>query len=76
LVVTLRNPELDRAAALRPIAVGDAYRKAAAEELITARNDALLQMRRAGSLVLDVAPKDVSRAVVDQYLDLKRRGRL
>ncbi len=76
LVVTLRNPELDRAAASRPIAVGDAYRKAAAEELITARNDALLQMRRAGSLVLDVAPKDVSRAVVDQYLDLKRRGRL
>lgn len=76
LVVTLRNPVLDATATARPVDVGDAYRKAAAEELISARADALLQMRRAGALVLDVPPANAARAVVDQYLELKRRGRL
>ena len=75
-VVTLRNPALDATATARSVVAGDAYRKAAAENLIGARNDALLQMRRAGALVLDVPPANAARAVVDQYLELKRRGRL
>jgi len=33
-------------------------------------------MRRAGVLVLDVAPARAAEAVVDKYLALKRRGRL
>ncbi len=76
LIVTLRNPELDGTAATRPETVGDAYRKAAAEELLTARADALTEMRRAGVLVLDVSPERASPAVVERYLELKRRGRL
>jgi uncharacterized protein (DUF58 family) len=76
LVVTLRNPDLDRTAAGRPGEVTGAYRKAAAEELLAARGDALTDMRRAGAVVLDVPPESASRAVVEQYLELKRRGRL
>ncbi len=76
LVVTLRNPDLDRAAAARPAEVSEAYRKAAAEELLEARGEALAGMRRAGAVVLDVPPGSASRAVVEQYLELKRRGRL
>ena len=76
LVVTLRNPVLDATATARPTDVGDAYRKAAAEELLSARSEALLQMRHAGALLLDVHPANAARAVVDQYLELKRRGRL
>jgi uncharacterized protein (DUF58 family) len=76
LVVTLRNPDLDRAATVRPDSVHDAYRKAAAEELLRARNDALAVMRGRGALVLDVAPDRASWAVVDRYLELKRRGTL
>jgi uncharacterized protein (DUF58 family) len=76
LVVTLRNPELDRVATSRPDLVVDAYRKAAAEELIRARNEALSAMRRSGAVVLDVPPEHASSAVVDRYLELKRRGRL
>lgn len=76
LVVTLRNPDLDRAAVKRPVEVGEAYRKAAAEALLAARGDALAEMRRAGAVVLDVPPQSASRAVVEQYLELKRRGRL
>jgi uncharacterized protein (DUF58 family) len=76
LAVTLRNPELDQVAALRPATAHDAFRKAAADELLRAREEALGHMRRAGVLVLDVPPERAAQAVVAQYLELKRRGRL
>jgi uncharacterized protein (DUF58 family) len=76
LAVTLRNPELDAAAMQRPETTRDAYRKAAAEELLHAREEALGHMRRAGVLVIDVTPERAAQAVVSKYLDLKRRGTL
>ena len=76
LAVTLRNPEIDAVAGVRPTAARDAFRKAAAEELLHAREEALGHMRRAGVIVLDVPPERAAQAVVAQYLDLKRRGRL
>ncbi len=76
LVVTLRNPDLDSIATNRPVVTRDAYRKAAAEELIAAREDALAQMRSTGAIVLDVPPGQASVAAVDAYQELKRRGRL
>lgn len=76
LVVTLRNPGLDAVAGERPAVAADAYRKAAAEELLHAREDALARVRQAGALVLDVDPRRASGAVVERYLELKRRGRL
>ncbi|HXF96123.1 MAG TPA: DUF58 domain-containing protein [Gemmatimonadales bacterium] len=74
LAVTLRNPALDRVSTARPAAARDAYRKAAAEELLRAREEALGHMRRAGVLVLDVPPQRAAEAVVAQYGELKRRG--
>lgn len=76
LVVTLRNPELDSTAEAPPDSVDSAYRRAAAEEMLAARGEALAQMRAAGALVLDVHPDQVSTAVVEKYLALKRHGRL
>ena len=76
LAVTLGNPELEQVATLRPVASRDAFRKAAAEELLHARNEALGHMRRAGVMVLDVPPQRAAQAVVAKYLELKRRGRL
>jgi len=76
LAVTLKNPELEHVAALRPAVAHDAFRKAAAEELLRARDEALGHMRRAGVLVLDVPPDRAAQAVVAKYLELKRRGRL
>ena len=76
LAVTLRNPELDAVAAGRPTTPRDAFRKAAAEELLHAREEALGHMRRAGVLVIDVTPERAAQAVVAKYLDLKRRGTL
>jgi uncharacterized protein (DUF58 family) len=76
LAVTLRNPELDAVATLRAATPRDAFRKAAAEELLHARDEALGHMRRAGVLVIDVTPERAAQAVVAKYLDLKRRGTL
>lgn len=76
LAVTLRNPELDLVATARPDDVRDAFRRAAAEELLRAREEALGHLRRAGVMVLDVPPARAAQAVVREYLELKRRGRL
>jgi len=76
LAVTLRNPELDSVAMARPTVAREAFRKAAAEELLHAREEALGYMRRAGVIVVDVPPARAAQAVVTRYLELKRRGRL
>src|SRR5690606_30333550 len=52
------------------------YERAAAEELLLAREEALLRMRRSGASVVDVSPRSMAGAVVNRYLELKRRGRL
>lgn len=76
VTVALRDPSLDRLATERPPTVAAAYERAAAEELLQAREAALLAMRGRGIVVLDVAPAGAAEAVVDQYELLKRRGAL
>jgi uncharacterized protein (DUF58 family) len=72
--VTLRDPSLERLAAARPASVSAAYERAAAEELLEARELALSELRSRGVLVLDVLPDGAARAVVQQYERLKRRA--
>jgi len=74
LAVTLRDPALERLATTRPATTDDAFRRAAAEELLEARETALAELRSAGVLVLDVLPDGAARAVVDQFERLKRRA--
>ncbi len=76
LAVTLRDPALERLGTRRPATVPEAYDRAAAEELLAAREEALADMRRRGVLVLDVPPARAAEAVVHQYDRLKRRGLL
>ncbi|MGQ0766414.1 MAG: DUF58 domain-containing protein [Gemmatimonadota bacterium] len=78
LAVVLRNPELNALAVGggRPVDVSAAFERAAAEDLLQAREAALAEMRERGVLVLDVAPGAAAREVVDQYARLKRRGML
>jgi len=74
LAVTLRDPALERLAGSRPGSERAAFERAAAEELLLAREEALVEMRRRGILVLDVAPAGAADAVVERYHQLKRRG--
>ena len=76
LAVTLRDPALEQAATARPTGLQAAFERAAGEELLQAREEALAVMRRQGVLVLDVAPRGAAEAVVQRYLQLKRRGML
>jgi uncharacterized protein (DUF58 family) len=74
LAVTLRDPALDALAVRRPARADEAFERAAAEELLGARDEALAEMRGRGVVVLDVSPDAASRAVVEKYHQLKRRG--
>lgn len=76
LAVALRNPDLDRLATTRPAQVRDAFERAAAEELLQAREEALADMRSRGVLILDVPPSGAAKSVVEQYAQLKRRASL
>jgi uncharacterized protein (DUF58 family) len=81
VVVALRNDALFEAAALRDdsstrVKELPLFEHAAAEELISARRDALGRMRRAGVTVLDVSPHAMTAAVVNRYLEIKARGTL
>ena len=73
---TLRDPALERLASARPETELSAFERAAAEELMLARNEALDVMRRQGVTVLDVPPGAAGEAVVQGYHQLKRRGLL
>ena len=76
VVVAIENDAL--IAASRPTSVGATalYRSAAAEELVREREEALARMRSAGIAVLDVAPSQMTTAVVNRYLEIKARGLL
>ncbi|MEJ7810561.1 MAG: DUF58 domain-containing protein [Gemmatimonadaceae bacterium] len=77
IVVALRNDRLVAAAVPDPFSGTAAlYESAAAEELLSARDDALLRMRRAGVSVLDVSPQRLSAAVINRYLEVKARAAL
>ncbi len=76
LAVTLRDPALEALAAARPASPAQAFERAAAEELLNAREAALAEMRGRGVMVLDVPPSGASAAVVERYHQLKRRGLL
>ncbi len=75
LVVALRNDALfalaEPGATATPARLFD---HAAAEELLTSREDALERMRRAGAVVLDVSPTTMTAGVINRYLELKGRG--
>ena len=76
LAVAIRNPDLEATAALEPTDDAAVYRRAAAEELLQARGAALAAMQRSGVLVADTRPGDAVPAVVNKYLEVKRRGML
>jgi uncharacterized protein (DUF58 family) len=76
LAVTLRDPSLERTAIGHAATTAEAFERAAAEELLGARAEALAQMRGRGVLTIDVPPAHAAKSVVELYDRLKRRGLL
>lgn len=76
LCITQRNMEVERIASAAPANADGCYAKVAALQVLERRNEALTRMRRFGVDVLDVAPRDLTPALVNRYLWLKNHRRL
>lgn len=76
LAVTLRDPAMEALASMRPADQEQAFQRAAAEELLGAREAALTEMRSRGVMVLDVLPEAAASALVERYYLLKQKGSL
>lgn len=76
VAVTLADPAI-KEAAVAPIGPSsDAYRRAAAIDVVQAREQALAVMRRRGVSVLDVHPRSLTPELVNRYLLIKSQHRL
>lgn len=73
LVVTIRDPVLDREAGQVPHDSDAVYRRAIAERLIDERHLLLQRLQQRGVLTLDVDAGHLTMAVVNHYLRLKAR---
>jgi uncharacterized protein (DUF58 family) len=76
LFVALKDPFIDQAARSRPVQALDAYRKAAAIELLHDRREVLERLRQLGAQVLDADPSDVNPPLINRYLEITYRGLL
>jgi len=76
LAVTLANPEINDLAEQPLARAADPYAKAVATDVLTIRQEALLQMRRSGVGVLDVPPDALTAKLINRYLLIKSTRRL
>ena len=76
LVVAMADPALLGARRAEPKTSADAYRRAAAEELLEDRARSFEILSRGGVLGLDVEAGRLSPALVERYLELKERALL
>jgi uncharacterized protein (DUF58 family) len=76
LLVAIADSALQRYARAAPSEVRGVYRQAVARDLLQDRAEALKAITARGGLALDVPPDGLNLAVVNRYLDVKRRGLL
>ncbi len=74
VAVALRDSALERLASTRPAGVEQTFERAAAEQLLQVRAEALHAMRSKGVIIVDAHPEAAAKAVVEAYLQLKRRS--
>lgn len=76
LIVAVSDPTVSEMAAAVPYSGQEAFTGAVASELLHERREILRGLRARGALVLDVAPGELSAAVVNKYLEVKARNLL
>lgn len=76
LAVTLANPEVRRLAEQPLSEQPDPFSKAVAIDVLTAREEALTDMRSRGVMVLDVEPRQLTPELIKRYLRIKAMQRL
>jgi uncharacterized protein (DUF58 family) len=76
LLVAIADPTLQRYTNAAPAGVNTVYRQTVARDLLYERSEALREITARGGLALDVPPDRLNLAVVNRYLEVKRRGML
>jgi len=76
LIITIGDTDLREMVRAQPATSGDVYRQAVAEEILRQREEALMRIRHAGGLALDVPAGRLSLELVNKYLEVKERGLL
>jgi uncharacterized protein (DUF58 family) len=76
LVVTLRDPGVERLAHLSIKAPDDVYQRAVAQTLLDDREQTLRHLRQRGVLTLDTPADQISPSLINRYLEIKARARL
>jgi uncharacterized protein (DUF58 family) len=75
-VASIADPELVEAASSRPVALADAFARAAAERLVDERVHSERRLSAAGVIVIHAAGRELPAAVVARYAAVKARGLL
>ena len=73
LFVAVRDPSLETRALARPRSLGALHQAVVAGDFARERHVVLERLRRAGAHCIDAAPAGFSMALVNRYLDIKRR---
>lgn len=76
LVASVRDPEIDAAMATSPVEADDAYRQAAAVEVLARRESTIRAIRSMGADVVEAPPDEMTPALINEYLRLKAKLRL
>lgn len=76
LLVAIADAALARYVGEPPLTVRAVYRQSVARDLLRERAEALRAITARGGLALDVPPDGLNLAVVNRYLEVKRRGLL
>jgi uncharacterized protein (DUF58 family) len=76
LVVTMRDPAVERLATTQVHDAEALYERAVATEVLDQRGIALSRLRQAGALTLDVPADALTPSVINRYLEIKARGEL
>jgi uncharacterized protein (DUF58 family) len=73
LFVAVRDPSVETRALARPRSLGALHEAVVAGDFARERHVVLERLRRAGAHCIDAAPASFSMALVNRYLDIKRR---
>ncbi len=74
LFVVFRDEELERLADAEPLAVEDMARSVIADSLLKQREAVVARLRRLGAQIVDAPAEGLGPALLNAYLDVKRRG--
>ena len=73
LFVAVRDPSLETRALARPRSLGTMHEAVVAGDFVRERSIVLERLKRAGAHCIDTTPDQFSMALVNRYLDIKRR---